>query len=98
MHRGPIWGKLVSQNVDALNLASQRHPRSSQVTQAYLQHLLVLCELSHVEAPFGLPSTVESICHKVTLREEIGSVSSILTGRCAGRFPRNEVAIHPLKF
>ena len=93
MHRGPIWGKLVSQNVDALNLASQRHPRSSQVTQAYLHHLLVHCELSNEQAPIGLSSTVESGRHKVTLWEEIGSVSSILhtRRRCDG-----PVANHPL--
>jgi hypothetical protein len=48
--RGPIWGKLVSQSVDALNLTSQRHPRSSYVTQTYLHHLPVHCELSLLQS------------------------------------------------
>jgi hypothetical protein len=85
VHGGPKWGKLVSQKVHAFNLPSQRYPRSSQVTQAHLHYLLVHCELSHV-APIGLSSTVESGHHKVTLWEEIGSVSSILhtRRRCDG--------------
>jgi hypothetical protein len=63
VQRGPIRGQVVSHGVDALNLAGQRAPSSSQVMQARLYHLLVHCDLSHVLAPIGLPSAVESICH-----------------------------------